>query len=169
MMVAQSDPVSDPAPGAELLPLAEEYREAALTLLRRPDGGGIRGPGRFCALHAIELYLDAFLRRAGQPSGRLRLDSHNLGARAALAIQAGLALRRKTALHLVTLTRSREYLAARYRPGAVAEACELNRLAATLDEIAREVAAAVTRLNAPAPDAAALHVAPPRPAERRPA
>lgn len=143
----------------ELLLLARSYHAAATALFDGPpaapgaaSAAGTEGaPARFCALHAIELYLDAFLRGLGESPGRLRAHGHDLRLRAALAIEGGLALRRKTALHLVRLTLDREHLALRYGPARPAEPCELNRLRRSLDEIAAKVRAAV----GPARDAAA--------------
>ena len=145
-MTAAPAVASDPAVAATLR-LAEEYHDAARALLSAGPSAeaGARAPARFCALHAIELYLDAFLRVAGESPGRLRAHSHNFGLRAALAMRAGLDLRRKTALHLVRLTAARTYVADRYGPTRTAEPCEMNRLAATLEEIARKVRDALGR------------------------
>jgi hypothetical protein len=133
----------------DLLRLASSWHAAAATLLGAdPEGAADgRAPARFCALHAIELYLDAFLRGLGESPGRLRAHGHDLRLRAALAIDRGLALRRKTALHLVRLTLDRENLALRYGPTRAAEACELNRLRRSLDEVAAKVCAAVAEGN----------------------
>ena len=62
--------------------------------------------------------------------------------RAALANAGGLGLRRRTAKHLAAMTQGREYLVLRYDPG-MAELPPLNRLWASLDEIARKVTRAV--------------------------
>ncbi len=139
------DPATS-ASAADLLRLADSYHAAALALLGSagaPDAAA-RAPARFCAVHAIELYLDAFLRGLGESPGRLRAHGHDLRLRAALAIDCGLALRRKTALHLIRLTRDREHLALRYGPSRAVQVCEINRLAASLEEIARKVRAAAT-------------------------
>ncbi|MBP7240465.1 hypothetical protein [Amaricoccus sp.] len=130
----------------DLLRLAGSYHAAAEALLAAGDADDAsRVPARFCALHAIELYLDAFLRALGEPAGRLRAQGHDLRPRAALAIELGLEIRRKTALHLVRLTLDRENLALRYGPVRPLEPCELNRLRRTLDEIGRKVRAATSR------------------------
>ena len=99
-------------------------------------------PCRLCAVHAIELYLNAFLLKLGHPPERIRDSRHDLAARAALANAGGLGLRRRTAIHLAAMTQGREYLVLRYDPG-MAELPPLNRLWATLDEIARKVTRAV--------------------------
>lgn len=173
------DAAFDPSPGAaQALQLAGAYHAAAESLLGGAPGisgggfggvsdgafdygsGGVSGggmagaegaPARFLALHAIELYLDAFLRGLGESPGRLRAHGHDLRLRAALAVDGGLALRRKTVLHLCQLTRDRAHSALRYGPARMAEPCEMNRLRGSLDEVAAKVRAAL----APASGAAA--------------
>jgi hypothetical protein len=124
-----------------LADLAGVYRESALALLddehRRKQGS--RGPARLLALHAIELYLTALLLARGHEATDIRDLQHDLAARAVLATQAGLVLRRLTAEHLQALARNREYLVTRYHPEAAGQLSELNRLKATLDEIAVKV------------------------------
>jgi hypothetical protein len=153
--------ISDPYPGAganagDMLRYAGAYHAAALALLTAGRDGDplARAPARFCAVHAIELYLDAFLRSLGESPCRLRAHHHNLVMRAALAIQHGLSLRRKTALHLVRLTADREYLVLRYGPERCAAVCELNRLTASLEEIARKVRQAAEPASCDGRDAA---------------
>ena len=128
----------------EVIRLANHYRGATNDLLRLVEEKGARriAPCRLCAVHAIELYLNAFLLKLGHPPERIRDSGHDLAARAALASAGGLALRRRTAIHLATMTLGREYLVLRYDPG-MAEVAPLNRLWATLDEIARKVTSAV--------------------------
>ena len=103
----------------ELIRLANHYRGAANDLLRLVEEKGARriAPCRLCAVHAIELYLNAFLLKLGHPPERIRDSGHDLAARAALASAGGLALRRRTAIHLATMTLGREYLVAALRPG----------------------------------------------------
>jgi len=144
----------DRYPGAdarveEVIRLADHYRGAANDLLRLVEEKGARrvAPCRLCAVHAIELYLNAFLLEAGHSPERIRDSGHDLAARARLAIAGGLALRRRTAIHLATMTQGREYLVLRYDPG-MAELPPLNRLWATLDEIARKVTSAVAAARA---------------------
>lgn len=140
----KSNAAPHPGPTAssdEMLRLAETYHRSALRLLEEARGKEpiARAPGRFCALHAIELYLDAFLRSLGESPCRLRAHGHDLRMRAALAMDRGLALRTKTRLHLIRLTVDREYLALRYGPDRAASVSDLNRLTATLAEIGRKV------------------------------
>lgn len=139
-------PSAEPCPEStataiQMLRYAQTYHRSALCLLAEArDGDAIaRAPGRFCAVHAIELYLDAFLSALGESPARLRAHGHDLRMRAALAMDLGLSLRGKTRLHLIRLTLDREYLALRYGPNRAASLSELNRLTATLAEIARKV------------------------------
>ncbi|MFO1014512.1 MAG: hypothetical protein U1E50_12195 [Caulobacteraceae bacterium] len=66
------------------------------------------------AIHALELYFNAYLRAAGHAAKDVRAQGHDLARRVELAQAAGLTLRRRTADHLVAMTRNRDYLAARY-------------------------------------------------------
>jgi HEPN domain-containing protein len=129
----------------ELLQLADEYRVAAQALekLGRAGVPFSRSPYRLNAIHAIELYLNALLLHAGHDGGWIRGLSHDLAARAELAVQYGLTLRRRTQAHLQTLADTREYLVSRYAPERSAGLSQLNRLSATLDEIAVKVGAIV--------------------------
>lgn len=56
---------------------------------------------------------------------------------------SGLKLRRRTVAHLHDLSASREYLIIRYGPELNDTASQLNRLSATLNEIAEKVSAIV--------------------------
>ena len=140
---AQVYPGETAAP-VELVRLADEYRAAAKTLRENGRRGDplSRAPFRLNAIHAIELYLNAFLLSTGHPARDLRRHHHDLGARTELALVAGLQLRKRTAAPLRSLTETREYLVSRYDP-AVASASQLNRLEATLDEIAKKVAISI--------------------------
>ena len=125
--------------------LADEYRSAAHLLLphgRRGDPLS-RAPYRFAAIHAIELYLNAFLLKQGHEAGVVRGMQHHLSARTHLAIESGLRLRKRTETHLHAMTGNREYLVTRYGPEMTATVSQINRLAATLDEVAKKVTAAV--------------------------
>lgn len=75
-------------------------------------------------------------RVVGHEPARLRGMQHDLATRAALAAEGGLVLRRRTLEHIAALHDRREYLTARYDPGA-AERSRYNRVAATLTEVAR--------------------------------
>jgi hypothetical protein len=126
----------------ELRLLAEEYRVAAHALrqLGRPGEPWSRAPFRLLAIHAIELYLNALLLHRGREPRQVRSLQHDMAKRAELARGAGLRLRSKTAGHLAALGHNREYLVTRYEPEPQG-ASELNRLVATLDEVAIKVTA----------------------------
>ena len=103
----------------EVIRLANHYRGAANDLLRLVEEKGARriAPCRLCAVHAIELYLNAFLLKLGHPPERIRDSGHDLAARAALASAGGLALRRRTAIHLATMTLGPRVPRPALRPG----------------------------------------------------
>jgi HEPN domain-containing protein len=145
-MVAPMTPRHNPYPGhgasaLELRTLADEYRRAAqlLVQLGRPGNPLSRAPLRLTAIHAIELYLNALLLNRGHAPAAIRGLQHDLLARAALAREAGLNLRLKTRAHLEALARNREYLASRYAPEQGASLSQVNRIMATLEEVARKV------------------------------
>lgn len=125
--------------------LADEYRLAAhhLLILGRKGEPLSRAPFRFSAIHAIELYLNAFLLHRGQEAAVIRGLQHNLSARTDLAVQNRLSLRQRTVAHLHSMATNREYLIMRYGPETTATASQVNRLSATLDEVAAKVAAAL--------------------------
>lgn len=124
----------------ELLALAEEFRKTAeLVASSRVTGKPVStAPFRLLCIHAIELYLNAFLRKAGQPGPAIRGMQHNLAARLDLTDKYGLVLRHRTRQHLQTVSANREYLASRYDPEATTPS-QLNRLQATLAEVRSKV------------------------------
>lgn len=126
------------ASAREILDLANAYYGAALHLmtLAQKDVPLSRAPARMCAIHAIELYLNAFLRSEGAPPEAVRGRMHNLSDPQFISV---LHLRAKTVRHLDEMTQRREYLIARYAPERVALHTELNRLTATLVEVMTKV------------------------------
>lgn len=122
-----------------MLRLAEEYKNAALLLMQLARRGDplSRAPFRLNAIHAIELYLNALLLHLGHEPSRIRGMQHDLTTRTALAIANGLKLRKRTEAHLSTMTGNREYVVSRYGPEMTATISQINRLTATLDEVAR--------------------------------
>lgn len=133
--------------------LAEEYRRAAhhlLALGRRGDPLS-RAPCRLSAIHAIELYLNAFLLHQNHSASSVRAMQHDLAKRTALAIESGLRLRKRTAAHLAAMVDNREYLVTRYGPEMTATVSQINRLTATLDEIAAKVTVALRAGQKPQP------------------
>lgn len=104
-------------------------------------------PRRFLALHAIELYLNAFLLAKGVDHQTIRGLQHDIGERSRRAIDAGLILRKRTAQHLASLSFNREYLVTRYGPEMTATLSQVNRVTATLDELAQKVLTVVAAKN----------------------
>lgn len=70
---------------------------------------------------------------------------HDLSERTERAQEAGLRLRAKTAKHLQSLSQDREYLVTRYGPELAATASQVNRLTATLEEVAAKVTALIAK------------------------
>jgi hypothetical protein len=103
------------------------------------------------AIHAVELYLNAFLMSRGVTSAKLRGMGHDLAVRSTLAAEAGLRLRKRTAGHLKDLSEAREYLVMRYGPEFSGKVSQLNRLAATLAEVAEKASANIMRGDSPSP------------------
>lgn len=132
------------ASASQVLALADEYRRAADALL--PTGRRrsplSRAPYRLVAIHAIELYLNAWLLAAGHSPIEVRRLQHDFALRTERAVGTRLVLRKRTLDHLHRMSERREYLATRY-DCAPAEISELNRLAASLAEVAEKVSAAV--------------------------
>ena len=129
---------------AEVVAIADEYRFAAQLLVQngRPGEPRSRAPFRMVAIHAVELYINAFLLQSGHRAGQVRGLQHNLAARADLAVERGLVLRKRTREHLHSMSQSREFLVTRYVPSGTSLS-EINRLRATLTEVAQKVSAAI--------------------------
>jgi hypothetical protein len=131
-------------PGSEatannIICLAEGYRRTAQRLLEeRPMAWRSEAPGRLCGVHAIELYLNAFLLDRGLTPEEIRASGHDLGRKAGMTAAAGLTLKRRTARHLETMTEEREYLGLRYDPDMTSSS-QINRVLATLDEVSGKV------------------------------
>lgn len=137
----------DEATPAQVLELAHEYRRGAAALRlnfrsRKPLSGA---PFRLVAIQAIELYLNALMLSCGCRPTKVRAQGHNLSARALFAKTNGLDLRKDTVQHLHDLSASKEYLISRYGPELSENASQLNRLEATLREVAEKVSAVVKR------------------------
>jgi hypothetical protein len=134
------------ATAEQIFRLAEEYRKAAHLLLQLGRRGAplSHAPCRLSAIHAIELYLSALLLFKGHDAARIRGLQHNLAARTELSVASGLLLRQRTAAHLAAMTGSREYVVTRYGPEMTATTSQINRLTATLDEVAAKVTAMMT-------------------------
>ena len=139
---AKPGPEHDPE---ATIQLADCYRAGAEMLLAPGAGGLVRPPGRLNAIHAIELYLNAYLLHHGTTPKDVRKLQHDIATRWRKAQEYGLALRPKTARHLEDLSENREYLHVRYPRDDALAVCELNRLTATLVQVADAVHAALAR------------------------
>lgn len=151
---------TDRYPGDQASPydmnrLADFYRDAA-----HRSSGSIQmgdplsaGPMRLLAIHSIELNLSAFLLLQGSTWAAIRKMGHDLAARLECATGRGLVLRERTAAHIRAIARDREYLVARYGPDCLSTASQLNKLLATLEEVARKVSRAVADAPSPQPNA----------------
>jgi hypothetical protein len=133
-----------PYPGSETDPIdllrhAESYRSGAMMLLKPGGDRCLRAPGRLCAIQGIELYLNAYLLHRGESSASIRSIQHDMARRVQLARKHGIVLRAKTTEHLNTLSRNREYVAVRYAPEMEMRLSPLNRLTATLNQVAGAV------------------------------
>lgn len=129
---------------AEIVLLAAEYRRSAEMLLANGRSGAPLSwaPYRLVAMHAIELYLNAFLVAGGHSQASVRALQHDTASRSQLATVGNLRLRKRTVAHLISLSENREYLVARYDPSPVSMS-QLNRVHATLTEVALKVAALI--------------------------
>ena len=121
----------------QILQLSSKYKTAA-ELLHITEHKG-NPPWRFLAIHSIELYLNALLLHSGYDSTRIRQLNHNLAGHSELAIGQGLKLKKRTAEHLIAISENREYLISRYEPDAPDDISQINRLTATLNEVAEKV------------------------------
>lgn len=166
MMTGESYP-GDSASPAQVRALADEYRGASDVLgkLGRKGEPLSRAPFRLTAIHAIELYLHAVLLARGRDPRSARGLGHRLSERAK---ESGLCLRERTLEHLRALDANREYLTSRYCPEFLATASQINRLKATLDEVAKKATVAITLAGAQAlkPKSSAQQLPPP-PTPRR--
>lgn len=124
----------------ELVALADEFRRSSELIAKsmKARKANSTAPFRLLCIHAIELYLNAYLRNAGQPAPTIRGMQHNLAARLELTDASGLILRQKTRMHLTAISANREYVASRYEPAAVTLS-QVNRLQATLEEVRNKV------------------------------
>ncbi|MEH3123017.1 MAG: hypothetical protein PGN16_13750 [Sphingomonas phyllosphaerae] len=94
------------------------------------------------AMQAIELWLNAYLLHHGVSAEALRGMQHDLAGRGDLAETIGLRLRRRTLAHLHELSSRREYLITRYGSELLGSWTQINRLVATLEEVATKVSEA---------------------------
>ncbi|MQB45859.1 hypothetical protein DXT94_28460 [Rhizobium sp. ICMP 5592] len=122
----------------DILNLAKQYQDAA-NKLGEGSSKLNQAPRRLLALHAMELYLNAFLIAKGVDPTTIRGFRRDLGERARLASDAGLVLRKRTVVHLATLSASNEYDVVSYAPELTSTLSQVNRVIATVDELSRKV------------------------------
>jgi hypothetical protein len=133
--IATSPYPGESASPHDLLDLAHAYYTAAIHLFHQATnlGGGFHeAPARLCAIHAIELYRNAFLRFREVDPKDVRKRGHTLWDE---DFVAALGLRKKTAAHLLWIEDNREYLSVRYAPDLLKAQSQSNRILATLREI----------------------------------
>jgi len=139
---------SVPYPGTETEPravllLANQYACAARLLFTEKSlKQALRLPAMFCAIHAIELYLNAAIIASGETPETLRRMHHNFSQKSSHHGVVALRLRKKTQDHLASLSDKKDYLIVRYAPDQKHSLSELNRLKATLDGVAKKVGTA---------------------------
>lgn len=124
----------------QIIAMADAYKAAAAVLKHSKNGAKPlrNAPYRLLAIHAIELYLNAYLQARGMSALDIRRLQHNLARRTELALTERLVLRVRTAEHLRSLAETREYLITRYDPDGP-NVSQINRLEATLNEVAKKV------------------------------
>ncbi|RYG88150.1 MAG: hypothetical protein EON59_05310 [Alphaproteobacteria bacterium] len=140
----------DDYPGARASPyelnlLADFYRDAAFRAAESVRCGDAlsAAPLRLLAIQSIELNLSAFLLLNGVSALEVRRMGHDLACRVERASELGLVLRQRTAAHIAAVVRDREYLIARYGPDCLSNVSQLNRMLATVQEVATKVSQAV--------------------------
>lgn len=121
-----------------ILNLAKQYQDAA-SKLGEGSSKSNPAPRRLLALHAMELYLNAFLLAKGVDPAMIRGFRHDLGERTRIASEVGLVLRKRTVAHLTTLSASNEYQIIMYAPELTSTLSQVNRVMATVDELSRTV------------------------------
>lgn len=119
---------------ADFVRRADAHRADALA----PLVAGRGAPCRVCAVHALDLYLVAFLTARAVVPDRGR-GAPALAAHARQAAKAGLALRPRTLEFLEAMAHGREDVVARDETALGLGGG--NRLAATLEEVGSRVAA----------------------------
>lgn len=147
-----SNTIRSAYPGSEatieqFIGLADQYLAAAHSLLTQVNRKSSlsSAPARLCAIHAVEMYLNAFLIFHGSDHKQVRGFQHDLAQRSAVATEKGLRLRVRTQAHLLRIHDQREYLVVRYGPEQAGGLSELNRMFATLNEISTKVRTALLK------------------------
>lgn len=128
------------ASSAQLAALADEYWQAAGLTVQNVRKGerASSSPFRLLAIHAIELYLNAFLLSKGVTAAQIRGMRHSLAQRTNLLDEHKLVLHKSTRKHLTSMSETREYLMSRYAP-ELPSPSQINQLQATLKEVRGKV------------------------------
>jgi hypothetical protein len=113
-----------------ILNLATQYQDAA-SKLGEGSSKPNQAPWRLLALQ--------FLLAKGLNPTTICGFQHDLGERTRIASEAGLVLRKRTVVHLATLSASNEYHVIRYAPELTSTLSQVNRVMATVDELSRKV------------------------------
>ncbi|NTH22996.1 hypothetical protein G6L73_31580 [Agrobacterium rhizogenes] len=121
-----------------ILNLAKQYQDAA-GKLGEGSSKSNQAPRRLLALHAMELYLDAFLLAKGVNTATIGGFRHDLRELTRIASEAGLVLRKRTVAHLETLSASNEYDVVSYAQELISTLSQVSRIMATVDELSRKV------------------------------
>lgn len=130
----------------ELLRLAGCYARAALRAQPVTNGNQVNSaPSRLLLIHAIELYLTAYLRHCGVPHGDMLTLNHKLHERALRARENGLPLGDKTLRRLENVDNRQEYKAVRYAPAAYQQS-PVNQLESILIDVQRKLEKALSDL-----------------------
>jgi hypothetical protein len=136
----QPEQATPPTP-QEIARLARSFSKATDKLLGLCKKGEpmTHAPYRFAAIHAIELYLTAYLQLNNHEPKTIRKLQHNLEQRTDHATKAGLKLRKRTIAHLRELTSTREYVETRYHPTTLKNLTQPNAIIATLKDVEDKV------------------------------
>lgn len=118
--------------------LTERYKDAAIKLCEASLKSN-HVSRRLLALHSIALYFNVLLLAKGINHKTIRRFRLDLGEQARIAINLGIALRKRTSAHFVTLSLSNEYQVIWYAPTLIATLSQLSRVMATLDELSQKV------------------------------
>jgi hypothetical protein len=150
MSDAQSPVVEYPGDSAtaqQLLELADQYFNAALTTRAKqvkPRQRLTWAPTRLLYVHAIELYLNAWLRKKNVANATLRGMKHSLSERYNEAARLGLTLPDSAQRNLVQVEHENAYVVVRYGPERLRELSNPMQLEGSLIAVRKAVLSAFT-------------------------
>lgn len=136
-----------PSSHRELIELAASYAEAAEKLKELWKKGVplSQAPFRFVAIHAIELYLNAYLETNDHDPKEIRGLQHDLQKKTNCAMADGLKLKLRTVKYLGKLTANADYTCARYKPASLKQPAPPSQLLAAMNDVKDKVAMAVAQ------------------------